>query len=247
MRRLVLLGGALLLAACSPAADKTGGGAQSETFHKQVVAYLADRPEVIQEGINAYQAKQRDAAQLKAAQVIAQRRGDVEHDPRDYVANPQGKVTVTEFFDYRCPYCKAALPKIQELIKANRDVRFVFKEMPILPDADGQIGTSLRASRAALAAQRAGKYQAVHDAMMAAHPLDDVGIVQALQASGLDPATALAANTDDTNHIQSVRDLAQAIGATGTPTFIVGTTMIEGNSMDRLTAAIAEARKAAKS
>ena len=63
------------------------------------------------------------------------------------MANPAGKVTVVEFFDYRCPHCKASLPAIQSLILQNPDIRFVFKEYPILPDADGKVGVSLRAIR----------------------------------------------------------------------------------------------------
>jgi protein-disulfide isomerase len=239
----ILFTAALALAACSKPAQQAAAP-EGDAFHRQVVAYLADRPEVIQEGISAYQAKQRAIVQVKAAKVIATRRADLEHDPRDYVANPGGKITVVEFFDYRCPYCKAALPDIKALIGANKDIRFVFKELPILPDADGQIGVSLRASQAAIAAGRAGKYQAVHDAMMAAKPLDDAGIAQALKDNGLDPR--LAAAGADSKHLEDVRALAKAIGATGTPTFIVGDTMIEGNAMGQLSSAIAQARKSAK-
>jgi protein-disulfide isomerase len=241
----VLFAAVLTLAACSKAAEQAAAPA-TEAFHRQVVAYLADRPEVIQEGITAYQTKQRAITQVKAAKVIATRRADLEHDPRDYVANPGGKITVVEFFDYRCPYCKAALPSLRALIDGNKDVRFVFKELPILPDSDGQIGVSLRASQAAIAAGRAGKYQAVHDAMMAAAPLDDAGIVKALKDNGLDPAVLSPAG-GDSKHIEDVRALASAIGATGTPTFVVGDTMVEGNAMGQLSAAIAQARKAAKS
>jgi protein-disulfide isomerase len=159
------------------------------------------------------------------------------------VANPNGKVTVTEFFDYRCPYCKASLPAIQALIQQNPDIRFVFKEYPVIPDADGQVGLSLRASEAALAAARAGKYQPVHDALMATNALDDEGIARALLANGLDPATTIA-SADDVRHIKDVRDLALALGANGTPTFVVGDTMIAGNSMDELALAIEQARHA---
>jgi protein-disulfide isomerase len=239
----VLFAAVLTLAACSKAPQQAAAP-DSEAFHQQVVAYLADRPAVIQEGITAYQTKQRAIVQVKAAKAIATRRGDLEHDPRDYVANPGGKITVVEFFDYRCPYCKAALPDLKALIDGNKDIRFVFKELPILPDADGQIGVSLRASQAAIAAGRAGKYQAVHDAMMAAKPLDDAGIVKALKDNGLNPAQLAAAG--DSKHIEDVRALAQAIGATGTPTFVVGDTMVEGNAMGQLSTAIAQARKSAK-
>ncbi len=233
--------GSLSLGACSKAPDQSAS-------RDQVLAFLDKHPEVINEAAQRYELKRHQQAMAESAKAIALRRAAVEHDPRDFVANPGGKVTVVEFFDYRCPYCKAALPQLQSLILLNKDIRFVFKEYPILPDSDGKVGVSLRASEAALAAQRLGKYQQVHDAMMAARPLDDDGIVQALRTAGIDPAAAAAvASADDARHIKDVRDLALAIGANGTPTFVVGDTMIEGNSMDQLALAIEQARKSAKS
>jgi len=229
----------LALAACSKPADKV------QVSRDQVLTYLDDHPEVINEASQRYELKRRKELMAESAKAIALRRAALERDPRDFVANPGGKVTVTEFFDYRCPYCKAALPSLQSLILQNPDIRFVFKELPILPDADGKVGVSLRASEAALAAARAGKYQSVHDAMMAARPLDDAGIVKALKDNGLDPATTVA-SADDVRHIKDVRDLALAIGAAGTPTFVVGDTLVEGNSMDQLALAIEQARRDAK-
>lgn len=226
----------LALSACSKAGDRT------EASRDQVLAYLDRHPEVINEAAQRYELKRRKEILAESAKAIAVRRAAIERDPRDFVANPNGKVTVVEFFDYRCPYCKAALPAIQSLIQQNPDIRFVFKELPILPDADGKVGVSLRATEAALAAARAGKYQPVHDAMMAAKTLDDAGIAKALRDAGLDPAVTVA-NADDARHIQDVRDLALAIGANGTPTFVVGDTMIAGNSMGELAQAIQQARR----
>ena len=227
----------LALTACSKPADR------AQVSRDQVLTYLDDHPEVINEASQRYELKRRKELMAESAKAIALRRAALERDPRDFVANPGGKVTVTEFFDYRCPYCKASLPAIQALILQNPDIRFVFKEYPIIPDADGQIGVSLRASEAALAAARAGKYQLVHDAMMATSPLDDDGIARALKANGLDPATTVA-DAADVRHIKDVRDLALAIGAHGTPAFVVGDTLIEGNSMDQLALAIEQAKRA---
>jgi protein-disulfide isomerase len=241
MRRalwVALLAG-LALTACSKPGDKAA------VSRDQVLSYLDNHPEVINEASQRYELKRHKEMLAESSKAIALRKAAIERDPRDFVANPDGKVTVVEFFDYRCPYCKAALPSLQSLILQNRDIRFVFKELPILPDADGKVGVSLRASEAALAAAKAGKYQSVHDAMMAARPLDDAGIAQALRANGLDPATTVA-SADDLRHIKEVRDLALAIGASGTPTFVVGDTLIEGNSMDQLALAIRQARQQAK-
>ena len=226
----------LAVAACSKPADK------AQVSREQVLAYLDDHPEAINEASQRYELKRRRELMAESAKAIALRRAALERDPRDFVANPNGKVTVVEFFDYRCPYCKASLPAIQALILQNPDIRFVFKEFPIIPDADGKVGLSLRASEAALAAARAGKYQSVHDAMMALSPLDDDAIAKALRDNGLDPATTVA-SADDLHHIKDVRDLAFAIGAHGTPAFVVGDTLIEGNSMDQLALAIEQAKR----
>ena len=233
----------LALSACSKSADKAQATRDDSAFRGQVLAYLENHPEMINEAAQRYQLKRHKQMLAESSKAITLRRAALERDPRDFVANPDGKVTVVEFFDYRCPYCKAALPQLQSLILQNRDIRFLFKELPILPDADGKVGVSLRASEAAIAAGRAGKYQSVHDAMMATRALDDAGIAKALKDNGLDPAAATA-TADDDRHIKAVRDLALAIGATGTPTFVVGDTLVEGNSMDQLALAIEQAKHA---
>ena len=118
---------------------------------------------------------------------LAQNRPKIDHDPRDFVAgNPNGKITVVEFFDYRCPYCKAALPDLQKLIAANKDVRLVLTEFPILS------AVSENATRAAIAAKAQGKYWAVHQAMLSEKSLDDAAIERILKANGVDMTKARA-------------------------------------------------------
>jgi protein-disulfide isomerase len=244
MKRRIAAAVALALlttAACSKWSVKADG----QTSRDQVLAYLDSHPEVINEAAQRYEMKKRAEAMVASAKAIAARRDALERDPRDFVANPAGKITVVEFFDYRCPYCKASQPALQQLIRDNPDIRFVFKELPILPDADGQVGVSLRASEAALSAARQGKYLQVHDALMAAKPLDDAGVAKALTDAGVDPAKTPAAS-DDERHLKDVRDLALAIGANGTPTFVVADAMVEGSRLDELAAAIQDARKQAK-
>jgi protein-disulfide isomerase len=245
MGRLVMIVAALAaLCACAKAPEPS-----PEPGHDAVIAYLLKHPDVIDEAGGLYEARQARArqaqSQAQAAREIPLRRAALEHDPRDFVANPNGRITVVEFFDYRCPYCKASLPQLQALIAGAKDVRFVYKEFPILPDADGRIGVSLRASEAALAAARQGKYQQVHNALMSRKALDDDAIAQALRDCGLDPARLMIPK-DAGQHIQDTRDLAIAIGSTGTPTFVVGDTLVDGNRMADLAAAIDKARRSAK-
>lgn len=248
MRMRVLTAGfavLLMLAACAKPADKTAAAAEDPAFHDKVVAYLANHPGVIQEGINAYNDRQHKQLLAQAASAIAPRRQALQDDGRDFVANPRGKITVVEFFDYRCPYCKADQPALQSLIANDKDIRFVFKEYPIIPDKDGQVGVSLRAAEAALAAKRAGKYLEVHDALMAIPDLDDAAIARVLRAHGLDPGQ-VSPSEADLRQLNDVRSLASAIHVSGTPTFVVGDTLVDSSSMPQLAAAIEQARKTAK-
>ena len=236
----------LSLAACSKPVDKPVAAAEDSAFHEKVVAYLADHPGVIQEGITAYTDKQHALAAQKASAAISTRHQALDADARDFVANPDGKITVVEFFDYRCPYCKADQPALKSLIESDKDIRFVFKEYPIIPDQDGQVGVSLRAAEAALAAKRAGKYLQVHDAMMSAPDLDDAAIVRILRDNGVDGGQSMPSGPD-LDHINDVRKLAQEVHVSGTPAFIVGDTLVGSSSLPQLAAAIAQARKASKS
>src|ERR1700712_2238173 len=106
---------ALALSACSKAPGKAEATRDDPAFHGQVLAYLDNHPEVINEAAQRYELKRHKEALADSAKAIAVRRPAAEGDPRDFVANPNGKVTVVEFFDYRCPYCKASLPAIQSL------------------------------------------------------------------------------------------------------------------------------------
>src|SRR4051794_33826677 len=106
----------------SPGQPSPGQAASGD----QIRAYILAHPEVIEEAIGKLQEKRQAAADTQLKAQLVANRAKVERDPRDFVAgNPQGKITVVEFFDYRCPYCKAALPEITKLIADNKDVRFV--------------------------------------------------------------------------------------------------------------------------
>ncbi len=244
MSRRVLAFAALtvvLLAACSKPAEKTDATTDDPAFHDKVVAYLADHPGAIQEGITAYKDKQHALVLKTAAVAIAGHRQQLEADARDFVANPQGKITVVEFFDYRCPYCKADFAALKSLVDNDKDIRFVFKEYPVIPDQDGRVGVSMRAAEAALAAKRAGKYLQVHDAMMAANDLDDEAIHRILLQNGVDPSQ-VATDGHDLDQLADTRKLGIDIHVAGTPNFIVGDTLVDSSSMPQLAAAIEQAR-----
>jgi protein-disulfide isomerase len=248
MRRRILTVAALAavaLAACSKPVEKAATAADDPAFHQKVVAYLADHPGVIQEGIDAYRDRQHAQMLKTAAAAIVGHRSQLQADARDFVANPAGRITVVEFFDYRCPYCKADQAALQGLIENDKDIRFVFKEYPVIPDSDGKIGVSLRAAEAALAAKRAGKYLQVHDALMSAPDVDDETIHRILLQNGVDPSQ-VATDGKDLDQLADARKLGLDVHVAGTPTFIVGDTLVDTSSMPQLAAAIEQARKTLK-
>ena len=216
-----------------------------QEFGDRVHNYLVSHPEVIEEALTSLQQKQLAETASDAKGKISANRAALDADPRDFViGNPKGAITIVEFFDYRCGYCKAAQPELEQLLAQNGDVRLVLKEFPILPDHDGRLGVSLRAARAALAAGAAGKYTSVHQALMAKKTLDDDAINQILTANGLNPATIKTSGEADTvtEHLTAVHSLGNTIGVQGTPAFIIGDTMIAGADMEALKAAITQAR-----
>jgi len=215
------------------------GGGQDAAFGKKVRAYLLAHPEVIQEAVQKLQENQQAEANLKVKAALKQNRKALEHDPRDFVANPNGKITVTEFYDYRCAHCINAAPAVLGIIKSNPDVRFVFKEMPIFGDVSEQ------AARAALAVKKVGgDYVGFYQTAMSTRGLDPTSISRIARQYGADPAAAQASPARDAADAQlvDVHRLASTLNIDGTPTFIIGDTIIPGEDMDSVRAAIAAAR-----
>ena len=146
-------------------------------------------------------------------------------------------VTLVEFYDYACPYCKASNPHLERLIKEDKGLRVVFRELPIL----GQ--DSYIAARVSLAAARAGKFQQFHDALWAAgRPAPDT-ITTAAKAAGVSAAETNGADIDA--ELRRNGQLANQLGATGTPLFVVGNRVINtAIGYEGLKKAIADARSA---
>ncbi|HKB96038.1 MAG TPA: DsbA family protein [Rhizomicrobium sp.] len=145
------------------------------------------------------------------------------------IANPQGDITIVEFFDYTCPYCKAAEPRLMRLVDGDKRVKLVTKEFPILTRA------SMIASRMALAAAKQGKYRQFHLALMRRDGvLDEAGIMETAKAVGLDLAQARRdMNAPDvSDEIIANFNLARAVRAFQTPIYIVGAHIVTGDSAD---------------
>jgi len=220
---------ALPLAACQK---------QEDDFGQKVRAYLLAHPEVIEEAVVKLQENKQAAAQEAAKASLSKYRDQLERDPRDFVANPNGSITVVEFFDYRCGYCKVSAPEVLKLIKENPDVRFVFKEFPIF-GAESNLAAEVALSPAGMP-----KNIELFERFMAEKALDEAAIDRHLRAVGVDPAAARAggASAEVKKHIADTRALAQGLAIEGTPAFIVGDRIIPGADIPALRAAIAEAK-----
>jgi protein-disulfide isomerase len=232
-----------ILFAVALAALSLGGCQRDDAgFDAKVKAYLMAHPDELRAAVNNMEAKEQaaeDAAtDQKARAALPALRNALERDPRDFVANPNGKVTVAEFYDYRCPHCVNIAPKVVGLIRAHPDVRFVFKEMPIFG------ATSEHAARAAFAAKQQGKdYVGLYEAFMGDHALDDAAIDRIAASKGVNIAqmNAPATKAADAQQLSDISDLFKALGFEGTPGFVVGDQFVRGEDFDGLEAAIKQA------
>lgn len=194
----------------------------------QVRSYLVAHPEILPEMAEAYDRQQ-------SAKRLADVGDDVERAfPGAVLGNPDGKVTLVEFTDYGCTYCRASLPHVQQLIAANPELRVVVREWPIFEGSD-------EAARMALAAAKQGKFEAFHNAMFAQGPPNPERVEAAARAAGLDLEAARAAAVSPAVDVEIAQNqgLAQQLGFTGTPSWVVGgQTMVGAIGIDGLQRAI---------
>lgn len=198
--------------------------------------YILAHPEIIPEAINGMQA--RDVAKL-----LTSNRAEIETPfPGAVAGNPKGDVTLVEFFDYACPYCRAAHADIVKLIAADPKLRVVYRDFPVLSEASGE------AALAALSAARQGKYAGFHDRMFETPgKVDHERTVAIVRAAGLNETRTASDLTNAAlkTEIKKNLDLARALGVTGTPTFVVGDRILSGAvGYQVLADAVTAARKA---
>ena len=199
----------------------------SEDQIKQLVLEaIRENPEIVMEAVEILRQRQEEIKGSQARAALANYRDQLENDPNAPVlGNPDGDVTVVEFFDYNCPYCRRAKPVLEELLAADPNVRLVFREWPILGEG------SVFAARAALAARKQGKYEEFHWAMMTLKGrADEASTLRVAEEIGLDldrlRAEMDAPEIDD--HFALSMELTQALGFSGTPSFVVGDNLIGG-------------------
>ena len=231
-----------LVPGAAMAADPAFTPAQRDEIISIVRQALKSDPSILRDAVESLQADNdaRDATEQHAAitakhQELFNTFGDAE------AGNPNGDVTVVEFYDPRCPYCRKMLPGIDSLLAKDRNIRLVYKDIPVLGPP------SVMESNAIVAAQKQGGYLKMQQALMSnpAQPSDDM-IADTAHAIGLD-ADKLHADMNSpatARRIKANLDLAHALKVTGTPTFVVGEDVIPGMvDASQLEDAVAKARK----
>ena len=224
-------------------------GSFTEAQRAEIFGILRDAlrsdPSILREALEGLEAADRREREGLSRAAIAAHAEALFRDPADpAIGNPQGAVTVVEFFDPRCGYCKRMRPVVEELLRRQRDVRWVMKDLPILGPA------SVLASRTLLAAQRQGRYAELHDAVLRLReePSEPV-LRREAERAGLDWARLKRDMEDPAvqRRIEANGQLAQALRIQGTPAMVVGGTLVPGAvdlaSLERL---VAEARTAAR-
>ena len=202
---------------------------ERSAFRAEVRAYLMENPEVIIEAVNALEERQAAEADQAAMAALSANTEALFDDGVSWVGgNPEGDVTVVEFMDYRCGYCRRAKPEVEELVSSDGNIRFVVKELPILGEA------SLTMSRFAIATQRVAgdaAYKQVHDALMALNGEPTEPVLRRLaEELELDADAILAAMGSEsvTRQIAETRLLAEQLQIRGTPSFVMGNELVRG-------------------
>lgn len=241
-RALAVAAVALVLPAVPGLAQEAAPtGDEVEIIESIVRQYLLKNPEVVVEAIRAYQAQQERLEVERERQAIVRYLDELERDPGSHVGgNPDGDVTMVEFFDYRCPYCKRVMGALNELRESDGKLRLVYKEYPILGPE------SVLASRAAIASRAQGRYQEYHEALMGSRgKLTKKTVLQIALEVGLDVErlTADMESPEVKAIIERNYLLARSLGVNSTPTFVIGGRMIKGAvPVEQLRDRIAEAR-----
>jgi protein-disulfide isomerase len=227
-----------------PVVQPALSGAQRKEVEAIVKDYLLKNPEILIEMQTALESQMDKIASARMATAIKQHAKEVFRPVSSpVVGNAKGDVTVVEFFDYNCGYCKRALGDVAKLVEGDKQVKFVLREYPIL------MKESEQASRVALAAKLQGKYWEFHRAMLENQgQASEVSALRTAEKVGLDVARLKKdmASPAVQKEIDDTRALAKKLGIQGTPYFLIGDKIIPGapeNLLERMTKMVAEVRK----
>ncbi|MFG1411246.1 DsbA family protein [Xanthobacter sp. VTT E-85241] len=230
------------LALVTPAAAFTD--AEKAEMGPVIRDYLLKNPEVLQEAITVLESRQQQAESAGRKDALVKMKDLVFNSPRGVVVgNPKGDVTLVEFFDYNCGYCKHALADMNALMKADPNLKIVLREFPVLGPG------SVEAAQVAVAVRMVApeKYLAFHEALLGGKgPADRARALTAAKEVGIDPALIQkqATSPELNATLDESMKIAQALGLNGTPSFVVGDDVIVGAvGFDKLKSAVDAVRK----
>jgi protein-disulfide isomerase len=220
--KALLTTAALLLVPLSVYAEEL-----SEARVKELVLEaIRENPEIVFEAVAIIEARESAAQAANTSKVLSANRAALEQDLNAPVlGNPDGDVTVVEFFDYNCPYCRRVKPHMDALLAADTNVRVVYREWPILGEG------SVFAARAALASRNQGKYDEFHWALMGLNGrVEEANVIRVAGQIGLDiPQLRKDMEAPEVaEHIETSMGLARALGFNGTPSFVIGEALAPG-------------------
>ena len=230
-RSLITLTAALTLLANTAFAGGLGEMTDAEraTFRDEVKQFLLENPEVITEAMQVLQDRQDQAAASQDQTILSQNAEAIFKDPASWVGgNPNGDITIVEFMDYRCPYCRKAFAEVDDLVKTDGKIRFVVKEFPILGE------DSINSSRFAIAMRMLhgdDAYKQSYDALITLKGSPDPETLSRLaQDLGFDPKPILDLMPDPkiTAILAANQALAGNLNISGTPTFVINHNMLRG-------------------
>jgi protein-disulfide isomerase len=216
-----------------------------ERIKELALQAIRENPQIIMEAVQILEAEQAAAQSQAQAEVLNNERQLLDRDSNAPVlGNPDGDVTVVEFFDYNCPYCKRAMAEVQGLLDGDDNVRLVYREWPILGDG------SVFAAKAALASREQGKYEEFHWALMGMQGrAEEASVMRIAEEVGLDVERLREdmVAPEIQEHIATSMRLTQALGFSGTPSFVIGDNLVPGFvEVDQLRALVEETRETAE-
>ena len=203
--------------------------ADRKVLQKEIRRYILENPDIIFEAADIVRKREAALEVQEDEELIQSNFNEIFYDNYSYVGgNPDGDITIVEFVDYKCGYCRKAAELVRELIAKDDNIRFVVKEFPILGEA------SLVSSKFAIAVKNIGgpeKYKVAHDILLAltAEPTE-IYLRRIAKELELNPEELFEAMQSDlvAQEIDQTRELAQKLQISGTPTFILGDQFLRG-------------------
>lgn len=239
--RFAACAAALLAMTPYAAAEGSFSDAQKKDIGEIVRQYLMDNPEVLLDVSKALEAKQQEAESSQRVKTLEANAKAIFHNPNDFVAgNPDGDVTMVEFFDYNCGWCKKGYPEVMNLLGKDKNLRLVLKEFPIFG------GDSDYAAMAVIAAKNQGKYWDLHTALFAHEGKVTKQVVDEIakeKGIDIDKLKADMKSPEVAKIIADNHEMASQLAINGTPAFIVDDKVSPGYlPADGLAAMIGEVR-----